>query len=852
MTPTAIGRRLGPFIVAALLLLAGYALYHATREYNYREVVRHLSTLPHESIWLAISLTFLSYLVLTMYDFFGLVYIGKRLPYAKIALASFVGYVFSYNVGLSVLGGGAVRYRLYSGWGLSTADIARIIGFAALTFWSGCLLLAGVSLVADPVALPEILHSPIRSTLPLGIVMLILVSAYVAWAAVWRRPLVIRAIEIAPPKRRLVLGQLVLSSIDCMVAASVMYTLLPPTGRLSFVAFLGAYLLAMVAGLVSHVPGGLGVFEAVLLAFLEPYIPGAQVLGALVAYRVIYYVVPFVVGATALGIHELALKSQVLVTAFKISSRWVPEVLPRVLAVATFLGGILLLASGATPASSERLRWLEALVPLPVVEMSHFVGSLAGLSLLVLARGLQKRLDSAYVLTMALLPIGVVVSLLKGFDYEEALILGVMFVALLPCRKHFYRKGSLLVQPFNPEWLVAAVLVVAGTVWVGFFSYKHIEYSHDLWWQFALDADAPRFLRATVGVVALGLAIGVRQLLRPAHATVKAPTSEDLDRAQTIVTTDVESLAYLALVGDKQLLFSESGRSFVMYAVEGRSWVALGDPVGPDEEHTEIAWRFRELADRYGGWAVFYQASAGHLPLYLDLGLTLLKLGEEAHVPLKAFSIEGKERYDLRRAQRLMDKEGVRFEIVEPAGVPAILDELEAISASWLTEKNTREKGFSLGCFKRNYLKRLPIAVARNNEKIVAFANIWRGGDHHELSVDLMRHASDAPRGVMDFLFVSLMLWGKAQGYERFNLGMAPFSGIDSRDVAPLWNRVGATLFRYGEYFYNFQGLRQYKEKYQPEWRPRYLASPGLLALPVVITNVATLVSRGLKGIVSR
>ena len=115
-----------------------------------------------------------------------------------------------------------------------------------------------------------------------------------------------------------------------------------------------------------------------------------------------------------------------------------------------------------------------------------------------------------------------------------------------------------------------------------------------------------------------------------------------------------------------------------------------------------------------------------------------------------------------------------------------------------------------------------------------------------------MRHASDAPRGVMDFLFVSLMLWGKAQGYERFNLGMAPFSGIDSRDVAPLWNRVGATLFRYGEYFYNFQGLRQYKEKYQPEWRPRYLASPGLLALPVVITNVATLVSRGLKGIVSR
>jgi phosphatidylglycerol lysyltransferase len=852
MTAVAQIKRLGPVLVGVLLLLAGYALYHATRQYHYDEVVSHLAALPRESVWLAITLTFLSYGVLTLYDFFGLVYVGKRLPYARIALASFVGYVFSYNVGLSVLGGGAVRYRLYSGWGLSTADIARIIGFAALTFWSGCFLLAGVSLIIEPVRLPVVLHTSIVSTLPLGVVLLTVVLAYVAWAAIWRRPLVFRAIEIAPPKRRLVAGQLVLSSLDCLVAASVMYTLLPQSDQLTFVAFIGAYLLAMVAGLVSHVPGGLGVFEAVLLAFLEPHIPGAQVLGALVAYRVIYYILPFVAGAAALGVHELALRNKLLVTAFQISSRWVPEVLPRVLAVATFLGGAILLASGATPTLDDRLRWLDALVPLPIVEMSHLVGSLAGLSLLVLARGLQKRLDSAYVLTLALLPIGIIVSLLKGFDYEEALALGVMFVALLPCRKHFYRKGSLLAEPLNPEWLVAAVLVVAGSIWIGFFSYKHVEYSDDLWWEFTLQGDAPRFLRATVGVVALGVALAMRQLLRPARFRPIAPTITDLDHAQAVAATDNESLAHLALLGDKQLLFSESGRSFIMYAVEGRSWVALGDPVGLVEERTELAWRFRELADRYGGWAAFYQVSTRTLPLYLELGLTLLKLGEEAHVPLVDFSLDGKERYDLRRAQRLMEKEGARFEIVDPTQVAGLLNELQTISAAWLLEKNTREKGFSLGFFDRAYLSRLPLAVVRREEKVLAFANLWPGGGRRELSVDLMRHRPEAPRAVMDFLFVSLMLWGKEHGYGHFNLGLAPFSGIEARDVAPLWNRMGATLFRYGEYFYNFQGLRQYKEKFTPDWQPRYLASPGLLALPVVITNVAALVSRGLKGLVAR
>jgi phosphatidylglycerol lysyltransferase len=241
-----------------------------------------------------------------------------------------------------------------------------------------------------------------------------------------------------------------------------------------------------------------------------------------------------------------------------------------------------------------------------------------------------------------------------------------------------------------------------------------------------------------------------------------------------------------------------------------------------------------------------------HLPLYIDLGLTLLKLGEEARVPLAGFSLEGPARRALRRTQRQMERDGVTFEVVPPERVPPLLPELREISDAWLREKHTREKGFSLGYFDEAYLSRFPVAVARQHGAVVAFANIWTSNTRTELSIDLMRHQTAAPGGVMQYLFTELMLWGKTQGYEHCSLGMAPLSGLERRELAPLWSKVGAFLYRHGEHFYNFQGLREYKEKFEPVWQPRYLASPGGLALPRLLANVASLINRGLRGVVSK
>jgi phosphatidylglycerol lysyltransferase len=404
---------------------------------------------------------------------------------------------------------------------------------------------------------------------------------------------------------------------------------------------------------------------------------------------------------------------------------------------------------------------------------------------------------------------------------------------------------------------VAIALVVLGSFWLLMLSHRHVEYSHQLWWEFEFAGNAPRALRATTAALVLLVAAGLARLLRPASPTPPRPSADDLMRAQTLVAVSPRTYAHLALLGDKALLFRSDAagapRAFLMYGVEGRSWVALGDPVGHADDARELAWRFRELGDLHGGWTSFYEVGAENLPLYLDLGLSLLKLGEEARVPLTTFTLEGGARKTLRQTHGRVTHHGATFAIVPAGEVAPLLPTLDAVSNAWLAEKHTREKGFSLGFFQPDYLQRGPVAVVRCNDIIVAFANVLLGGNHEELSVDLMRYVPEsAPPGVMDYLFLELMIWGRNEGYRWFSLGMAPFSGFDVRTLAPLWNRAGAFLFRQGEHFYNFRGVRQYKAKFDPVWAPRYLASPGGLALPRILANIAAMVSGGLTGVVRK
>ncbi len=407
--------------------------------------------------------------------------------------------------------------------------------------------------------------------------------------------------------------------------------------------FLGVFIFAQIVALISHVPGGLGVFESMIL-LLVPVIPADQLLSSMLIYRGIYYLSPLALAALLLAGNELLEKQVMVKKAIHHVDRWWGIMIPHLLAATTLLSGAVLLFSGATPTIPGRLHWLYEILPLPVIELSHFLGSLIGVCLLLLARGLQRRIDAAYVLTSIFLVTGSLLSLLKGVDYEEAAFLGLMLAALLPCRRHFYRRASLFHDSLSLGWSIMIVLVLASSIWLGIFVYKHVNYSNSLWWQFALTGDAPRFLRATVGATVLLLTLTLAKLLGPPPKDPGRPGKNDLDLARKIIDSSPETLPNLALLGDKALLFDDCQSGFVMYGVEGRTWIALGNPVGPPEVARELAWKYREMVERNGGQTVFYEVDTSMLHVYLDMGLTLLKLGENASVPLAEFTLDGSSR----------------------------------------------------------------------------------------------------------------------------------------------------------------------------------------------------------------
>jgi len=844
-------RWLGP--LAALLVFTGvvYVLHHELARLHVTSVFAHLHAIPRGHILAALGFTALSYWLLSTYEVLALRYLRRKLRYGRIVFTSFIAYSFGHTLGFAAFTGGAIRFRLYSTAGITAIDVAAVSAFCSLSVGIGLATISGLSLFFAPEQAAMVLHLDQGWSVLVGSLLLGAVAAYGLWASLARGTMEIRGWALRAPGPAIALPQIALSVLDISLAAAVLYSLLPPEAHIGFVTLLGAYAAAVVAGIISHVPGGIGVFEAVILLAL-PNVPPDALLGSLLAYRAVYYLVPLLFGTLLFASKELSTQRMALARAHELASLYVAPVVPQIAGALTFLAGAVLLVSGSTPALDQRLAALYGFLPLAVVEVSHLAGSVIGLGLLVLARALFRRVQAAYHISFWLLVAGSCASLLKGLDFEEAIILALVLGVLTLGRRAFYRPTAILSERFTPVWVVSIAGVIVLAVWIGFVSYRHVSYSHELWWTFALDGNAPRMLRASFAVIVLATAYVLLNMLQPATPEPAVAGPEELERARAVIAKSDLTIANAALSGDKRLLFCDAGDAFLMYQIAGRSWIALGDPIGSQAGAEELVWRFREMSDRHGGQTVFYQASGERLSLYVDLGLAALKIGEEARVALRDFSLEGAARAELRQAHRRAQRDGASFEVVSPERLEELLPALQRISDSWLSAKSTGEKRFSVGAFTPRYVRQFPVAVVRSEGVPAAFANLWTTGTKAELSVDLMRFGPDAPRGAMDYLFIELMSWGRLQGYAWFNLGMAPLSGLERHPLAPAWHRVGNFVFRHGEHFYNFEGLRRYKAKFEPVWEPKYLAARGGISLPRVLVDVSVLIAGGMKELFSR
>ncbi|MDD4648678.1 MAG: bifunctional lysylphosphatidylglycerol flippase/synthetase MprF [Desulfoplanes sp.] len=839
--------RITPYIGFVMFLVAIVIMHHELKVHNIAEIAASLEQMPIAVILLGILLTGINYLCLTGYDFMALRYLGRTVRFRNVILASLISFSISNTTGQALISGASMRYRFYSLWGLSGMDIIKFSLFISLMYVLGATTIFSISTVTSP-GLPG-------ASLPLiHTVQLLAWSTLAALAVYWsiilfrKKPFIVRGMELSLPGPGLSLAQTIIAVIDLLLSSFILYLFIHVHGDISFPAFLAVYIAAQILGLFSQIPGGLGVFEGSFIYLLGTSIPTSSVFGALIVFRLVYYFVPLVLSGAGLLIYELLQHRTLVKTNAQATLGYLSMGIPHIFSILLVLSGGLLLVSGSTPTDRGALKWLYETLPLSVVEASHMIGSIVGLLLLFMARAVRLRIDAAYFGILLLLAIGAISSLLKGFDWQESLVLGILLLSFLPSRRFFYRKSSLFTMPFSWSWIAFVGVVLIGATWIGLFSYKHVEYTNDLWWRFTYRGDAPRFLRSSLILAMMMLSFCFYRMLRIRPEKAHLPTQAEMDALEPIVHSALETQSHLALIGDKSLLWGQSKDSFLMYGTTQKYWIAMGDPVGRLETHESLVWRFRELADKNGAKIAFYQVSREHLPLYLDLGLVLIKLGEEARVSLKDFNLKGGKRSGLRTTNNKFAKLGLEFRILEREQVKARMDELHKVSDAWLKTRKTSEKGFSLGFFSEPYLCRSRCGVVMQEDTIIAFANLWETDSKEEMSIDLMRYTPDALGGIMEYLFIQLMLWGKNQEYRWFNLGMSPLSGFENHPLAPMWHKIGNAIFKYGDNFYNFEGLRAYKEKFDPIWQPRYLAAPAFSA-PTVLLNIAGMIAGSWKGI---
>lgn len=845
--------------VMILFFLALGVIRREVRMNRLEDVLDYFRQIPSRQFFLALLFSMGSYFALTLYDVLGLKHIHKHLTYWRTALTSFIGYTFSHNLGAAPITGGGIRYRFYSAWGLTAGESASVLLICGMTFWVGFLTVGSFFFFLQPPELPPFQLPPAHfffgtfqfdSTVfgsmvfGIGVFCAITITLYLLSALLVRKTIRIAKWHFPTPSVPVVLGQMAAGCLDWTCSGACLYTLLPHSS-LSFPSFMTIYLSAQIAGFLSQVPGGLGVLDVIILKILEPTLPATSVAGALLAFRVCYYFIPFLMGLLSFVTAEIVRNKEGFKRGLLILDRFAPDVAPHVFAWTTFLSGALLVFSNAVPEVERRMNWLFEFMPLGLLEGSHLLIGLVGALLLVVARGLQQRLQSAYLAGLILLGLGVLGCLFKGFDYKEALTLLAVFGALLPCGRYFTRRNSIFQQRYPPTWVTAILFVLVGSIWVGVFNYRHEDYDPVLWSTFGLDEDSARFLRSSLVSTATLFLFSLVALVSPTQPETDTPGMGELNRALGVLRRSPRALAQLALAGDKALFFNKKEDAFLMYAIEGKSWVVLGDPVGEVKEREDLALRFKDLCLKKKTWPLFFLVEADHFQFYLDMGLSVMKVAEKARVSLSNFSLDGLASADLKHShQKLKEREGYSFEVLPAGSFKAQAGILKRVSEEWLSKNKAREKGFSTGFFHERYLNYLPLALVKREGRLEAFGSLLACHDKEEIALDLVRTGAEAPAGLEDHLLLESMVWAAGQDYRWFHLGTAPTLDLGGSPLGPFQDKVAAILSPTTPAA-KLADVRKEKDRFHPEWTTLYLAAPANLPLSAAFNNIQTLIAQG-------
>lgn len=494
----------------ALFGLALWALDRLQRAYPMHDVGHALTAIPWLFVLLAAVISAVAYVPLIGYDLVAFRITGHKFSWRQALVPSFVSFAVSNNAPASVATAGGVRYKMYRPYGLTVGGAVHVAGVNVVTYVVGLCALAGVALLLRPTqGAASGLH---LSGQVLGGILLVLVAAYFAACLLVRGPVRVRGRELRFPTGRLALAQLGVSVADWLLSSAPLYLLLSTFTAIPYLTFLTTFLLGACAALLLPIPGGIGVFEAVILLLRPTGAPGPQTLAALLLYRVVYYLLPLFVAGVILAARMIR---DVLNTGhpWREMGERLAALTPRIVALITFLSGVVLLVTGAIPADDTRLAWLATVLPLGVIEASYFLSSIVGAVLVVLAWGLERRVRFAYRVVRLLFGVGILLTLSRSFDLRLAAFLTIVLTILYLAGRQFPEDKSLVHEPMTSRWIFAVGATVCLDIWVALLTYTNVRFAGETWWQFALSGPGPRALRTALGATVVTLLFALARLL---------------------------------------------------------------------------------------------------------------------------------------------------------------------------------------------------------------------------------------------------------------------------------------------------------------------------------------------------
>lgn len=828
-----------PIILIAFIFYQGQ---NELRSLSLKESIRAIQQIPSWKFILLIVSGLAAVATMFFYDFFLLRSLQVKVPIGLIFRASWIANSFNGIIGFGGLAGMGVRTALYRPF-VEGTRLLKAIGWMAPTLISGLSILSALSLLN---VFPAFEVLDLKKWLwPVIIGVAFFFPVYLLFT--FRRG----GSSIRPSS--IALYSLV-SLAEWFSAGVVVYFILAALGTdVSFSKVIGVFIIAATAGLISMVPGGFGSFDLVFLIGMQRAgVEEGIVLTGLLIYRLVYYLIPFVIGVI-FSAREFSgpvvkmIEDKPIVgpsvevggVIWRLQLRFLSKVRHFTLALITLLAGIAIWGLAILPPNSTQYEYLEARLPHELLLLANSFFLMAGLLYVLLAPSLYRRTKRSLYMIYGVSAFALIGMALRGFNLISLSVVLIVLVLVTMSRSAFHRERTLITTTRLIRAAFAGFLYIGGFIFFGYAFYTlgsadgtKVYPAHEIF-----------MFAASASIFALVYTLVFIRLFNTFNQPVLGEKL-DLQKVKDVLTEEGGNyLSHLAFLGDKRFFFSESGRSFIQFSQTGNRIMMLGDPSGNPEEHSQLIACFLRRVEDLGYIPNIYQIQAQNMSLYHDFGFNFFKLGEEAIVDMTTFTVSGKKRAGLRSIKNRFEREGMTFEVVSPPFSEALLNQLRDISDEWLGGKS--EKGFSLGYFNESYLNQAPIGIMRDaNQQMLGFMTFMPAYQEGVLSIDLMRFRPDGPNGIMDAMFIRLFDYATEQGYHTFNMGMAPLSSVGEDETSFWQERVAADVFNNIRYMYSFTGLRRYKEKYDPKWEGRYLAYRKRQSLTIAILKVTRLISK--------